>query len=294
MILGMVEEEGFFKKLVTLPSGGDCSYPGMIIKDDFLYVSYYSSHETKSSIYFASLRLNKILELTEKKIVPNPIIMKNEMGSVELKSDLQNSYIRYTLDGSIPSARNGIKYEGPIKISSTKILRAVSFAKDYLESSVSSFIVGEDLYEEAIAADGGYDAGLSYNYFDSEFSQVDEMQYRSFTEKGISENVTNAFSPKDENYGYQFSGLIKVPEDGLYTFFLESNDGSILKLNDRIIINNDGPHGRLEEKGYLSLRKGYLKIKIGYFQQGGGAFLKLSWESDNFEKEEIPANVFFH
>jgi hypothetical protein len=38
-----------------LPSGGDCSYPGLVLHDDILWVSYYSSHEGKSSIYIAKM-----------------------------------------------------------------------------------------------------------------------------------------------------------------------------------------------------------------------------------------------
>jgi hypothetical protein len=42
--------------LVTLPSGGDCSYPGLAWHENELWVSYYSSHEGKSSIYLSRLR----------------------------------------------------------------------------------------------------------------------------------------------------------------------------------------------------------------------------------------------
>ncbi|MBA4150254.1 MAG: exo-alpha-sialidase [Verrucomicrobia bacterium] len=38
---------------LILPSGGDCSYPGMVLHKGELWVSYYSSHEGKSSIYLA-------------------------------------------------------------------------------------------------------------------------------------------------------------------------------------------------------------------------------------------------
>ncbi|MCC6683268.1 MAG: exo-alpha-sialidase [Phycisphaeraceae bacterium] len=40
---------------LQFPSGGDCSYPGMVLIDGTLYVSYYSSHEGigHTSIYFA-------------------------------------------------------------------------------------------------------------------------------------------------------------------------------------------------------------------------------------------------
>lgn len=49
-------DTGALKLLTHLPSGGDCSYPGMVWKDGGLWVSYYSSHEGKSDIYLARLQ----------------------------------------------------------------------------------------------------------------------------------------------------------------------------------------------------------------------------------------------
>jgi hypothetical protein len=42
---------------LTLPSGGDCSYPGFVLHRGKLWVSYYASHEGKSSIYLATVKL---------------------------------------------------------------------------------------------------------------------------------------------------------------------------------------------------------------------------------------------
>ena len=43
--------------ILSLPSGGDTSYPGLVYRDGILWVSYYSSHEGKTSIYLAKVRL---------------------------------------------------------------------------------------------------------------------------------------------------------------------------------------------------------------------------------------------
>lgn len=43
--------------LLRLPSGGDTSYPGLLEHDGILYVSYYSSHEGRTSIYLAKVRV---------------------------------------------------------------------------------------------------------------------------------------------------------------------------------------------------------------------------------------------
>jgi len=47
---------------LLLPSGGDCSYPGLVWHDGLLWMSYYSSHEEKSSIYLAKIRLPEIAQ----------------------------------------------------------------------------------------------------------------------------------------------------------------------------------------------------------------------------------------
>jgi hypothetical protein len=43
--------------ILELPSGGDCSYPGLYWEDDLLHVTYYSSHEGKASIYYARVKV---------------------------------------------------------------------------------------------------------------------------------------------------------------------------------------------------------------------------------------------
>ncbi|CCB86999.1 MULTISPECIES: hypothetical protein [Parachlamydia] len=48
-----------FQPMLVFPSGGDNSYPGMVFREGKLYVSYYSSHEEKSAIYFAEVSFTK-------------------------------------------------------------------------------------------------------------------------------------------------------------------------------------------------------------------------------------------
>lgn len=46
-----------YDPILTLPSEGDCSYPGMVYKDGKLYISYYSSQTGKACIYLAIVKL---------------------------------------------------------------------------------------------------------------------------------------------------------------------------------------------------------------------------------------------
>jgi hypothetical protein len=48
-------EKGTLTEALALPSGGDTSYPGLVFHDGLLWVSYYASHEGKTSIYLAKV-----------------------------------------------------------------------------------------------------------------------------------------------------------------------------------------------------------------------------------------------
>ena len=50
-------KSGTLSEFLKLPSGGDTSYPGLVWHSGLLWVSYYSSHEGKTSIYLAKVKL---------------------------------------------------------------------------------------------------------------------------------------------------------------------------------------------------------------------------------------------
>ncbi len=50
---------GTLTEFLKLPSGGDTSYAGLVFHEDLLWVSYYSSHDGKTSIYLAKVKLPK-------------------------------------------------------------------------------------------------------------------------------------------------------------------------------------------------------------------------------------------
>ena len=52
--------KGELREILKLPSGGDTSYPGLVLHDGLLWVSYYSSHEGKASIYLAKVKLPRV------------------------------------------------------------------------------------------------------------------------------------------------------------------------------------------------------------------------------------------
>ncbi|MCA9248983.1 MAG: exo-alpha-sialidase [Planctomycetales bacterium] len=52
-------EKGTITEKLKLPSGGDTSYAGLVWREDLLWISYYSSHEGKTSIYLAKVSIGE-------------------------------------------------------------------------------------------------------------------------------------------------------------------------------------------------------------------------------------------
>ena len=92
----------------------------------------------------------------------------------------------------------------------------------------------------------------------------------------------------------KFEGFVEVPADGIYTFYLSSDDGSQLYLHNNLLVDNDGTHPMSEKSGDVALKMGKHPIIVIFFQGVGGKGLELNYSGPSIEKKEIPATAFYH
>ena len=59
-----------------------------------------------------------------------------------------------------------------------------------------------------------------------------------------------------DNFVARFTGTLRVPRTGHYNFWTNSDDGSKLWVNGRLVVNNDGLHGMRWRHGRIHLRRG--------------------------------------
>lgn len=88
-------------------------------------------------------------------------------------------------------------------------------------------------------------------------------------------------------FSVEWKGYLIIPEDGLYSFILESDDGSQLYISNELIIDNAGVHPALSKLGECNLKKGKHKILIKYFNKVGNSVIRLYWINKS-QKEIIP------
>jgi len=97
-----------------------------------------------------------------------------------------------------------------------------------------------------------------------------------------------------DHFFARWTGVLRVPKDGKYKFYLESDDGSRLFIDNKQIIDNNGLHAMEEKDGEAELKAGDHPIKIEMFENEGETGIKFSWEGAGQAKEIVPTSALFH
>ncbi|MGR8941315.1 MAG: PA14 domain-containing protein [Gammaproteobacteria bacterium] len=72
-------------------------------------------------------------------------------------------------------------------------------------------------------------------------------------------------------FGADMTGFIQIPSNGLYTFTLNSDDGSLLFIDGNLVVDNGGAHGPLVVSDSANLKKGTHSFEVQFFEDFGGA-----------------------
>lgn len=81
----------------------------------------------------------------------------------------------------------------------------------------------------------------------------------------------------EDNYYVHASGILNIPQESNYVFRLISDDGSILRIDGEVVVDNDGLHGAEAIDGEIILKAGEHPFTVDYFEGGGGSKLSLQW-----------------
>jgi hypothetical protein len=71
-------------------------------------------------------------------------------------------------------------------------------------------------------------------------------------------------------------------------FATTSDDGSALYIDDRLIVDNSGPHVTMTKTGAVRLTEGSHRIRLDYSQHGGAWTFEWSWARDDGIARAVP------
>jgi hypothetical protein len=131
---------------------------------------------------------------------------------------------------------------------------------------------------------------LEYRFYRDDFKQLpnfDELKAETIA-KLDPPLIDIRPATRPDNFGFVFTGTLIVPEDGEYTFVLDSDDGSRLTLDGKTVIDHDGIHGEGRPKRtVVRLAKGRIPLRLDYFQGVFGKGLNLHWSGPGFQRRPL-------
>jgi len=224
------------------------------------------------------------------------IIVSYPKGSLKpyVKIVNANGYeLHYTFDGSTPN-ENSQLYTQPFFADSSCMLYVRAFKKEEQASNTVKIPLTVCIWKNA-SKTGALASGLKLNKYLLQSPKSTDDLDKTVAEKTI---IAPAISLNDtlraENTGLLYEGFIKIPDDAIYTFYLSSDDGSKLRIDNETLIDDDGLHGKGEVSKRIALKKGFHDFKLAYIQATGDAALSLQYSVGAKNKMDIPISFYYH
>jgi len=217
-------------------------------------------------------------------------IYVGERKKIELNIPYKKATIRYTLDGSEPTI-NSTKYIKEFYATNLDTVKATTFlsSKRYSKTTIGTYKKSKLLKALPIT---NLKKGLNLNVFSGKITTLNEFyKLKKVKEKIVEKIVIPSDSLLIDYFGLEFKGYINIKEDGIYTFYVSSDDGSQLYIDNNLVVNNDGIHSYITKSGQVVLEKGKHQILVKYFEGNYGEDLKIEMGTEFSKPIEI--NEFY-
>jgi DNA-binding beta-propeller fold protein YncE len=94
-------------------------------------------------------------------------------------------------------------------------------------------------------------------------------------------------------FSIEWEGKVYAPRAGTYTFGTLSDDGSLLYLDGKLVVDNGGHHADRYVENRVTLNEGLHDLRLRYFQDDGGRRMELWWIPPGGGKEMVPVAYLF-
>ncbi|HNQ22194.1 MAG TPA: alpha-L-fucosidase [Phycisphaerae bacterium] len=205
---------------------------------------------------------------------------------VTVRPPRENTEIRYTIDGSAPTASSPL-VEGPISLTKTTTVRARCFRAGRPVSAPAVAVFTQVALRPASSAEGAQ-PGLKYEYYEGDWDRLPDFTRLTPVKTGRCPDFDFSQRNQAEHFGFRYSGLVTVPQDGMYRFTVASDDGSRLYIGDTLVVDNDGLHSLQATAGEVPLAAGAHTIRVEFFERTGDDALEVRYAGPGVKDQRIP------
>jgi len=255
---------------------------------------------------FANVRLPYHLAWLDKNNfdyrVPPAIGAKDtiEFGSqlnAQLKPSVVGAKVYYTIDSYTPRETDLI-YSTPLSYNvpqdQFRELETIVITPSGKRSVVTHTVMWNKSPLPAVSYTGTT-SGLKYELYSGTFTGTADLDKSVAVDSGIIKSFNQAAIKKTSlAFGVIYNGFIRIDNDGVYGFTTQSDDGSVLLIDDVPVVNNDGKHGVLEQGGSIPLQKGFHHFTLKYYNVGTTANLHVYLTIPGKPKGELSPQELYY
>jgi hexosaminidase len=211
---------------------------------------------------------------------------------LNIKKPLPNLVLRYTTNGKLPLASSPVLSK-PLVIKQPVTIKLAAFTANGLRGEIYTLNYKKEKYLEPVTV-ANTSSGLQSKFYKKYFLNTKGMKAVQPDSQFIAANAAVPQGVGAPSFGVQYSGYINIPETGIYSFFLLVDDGGVLTIGDKEVVNNDGQHAPLEKSGQIALKKGLHPFRLDFIEGGGGFTLQLKYSKGSGSPMTIPDSFFKH
>lgn len=193
--------------------------------------------------------------------------------------------IRYTIDGSEPDESSQL-FKGAFEVSSPCTIKARVFAEGYLPSYTTA---------KKIRFIDPKRNGIRYTVSVGHWQNLPNREQLTPVSSGRSFDFdVNKIKRPDDWVAIEFEGNFHIDMPGEYTFFASANDGCLLYVDGRLVVDEAGYSGISQKSGSLNLKAGDHYIKVFYFEETGTESLDIGLAGPGLERQPFPPEMLFY
>lgn len=212
------------------------------------------------------------------------IFVKPDAATITIKSDTDGADIYYTLNGGEPTKTSSL-YKKPIKIYDKCSIKARAFKDGYKPSYTKQLEV------EFVDPESN---GLRYTVYEGIWEKRPDLNKITSVSDGktFEINVQN-INKREDHVAIIFKGFLDIRQDGEYLFYAKANDGCVLSIDNKVVVDNAGYRGTKERQNSTILTVGKHPIEILYFENTGSESIDIKYEGPGIKKQPIPPSVVY-
>jgi hexosaminidase len=236
--------------------------------------------------------------------IPNPagfssrnILLATE-GSIRLSSPVPGAIIRYTLDGTDPTALSP-SYVSPLKVSGqpstelrTRLEMPVVHPPGTKKPAGRLGPVARGVFETRLLRDSapskGLVGGIRWSWYRIDPTEELDRLPPTATASGRVDRFEVPDPPPGKDGLMAWSGYVEVPRDGVYTFACAARGWNHLWIGDERLVANNVRAPGADLEGPVALKRGWHPITVAAVLRGGD-FVRVSLTGPGMPKREIPA-----